>query len=148
MANLGEFIVVYDILPELAVKMEEVVSQVVRKAAFKIQFLAAAEAPVDTGFLKNSIYVVTDKDSTYSEASAPEKDGQELLPEVEHPRKAGEAIVAVGASYGIYQEYGTSHVPAHPYLTPAAEAVRPEFLHALELLEEKLAESVVTSGGE
>ncbi|HET8906194.1 MAG TPA: HK97 gp10 family phage protein, partial [Ktedonobacterales bacterium] len=96
MANLGEFIVVYDILPELAAKMEEVVSQVVRKAAFDIQSNAAAQAPWQTGFLANSIYCEVKggtNEHPYSGVMAPVQDGQELLPEVEAPRKPTEAVV-------------------------------------------------------
>ena len=36
-------------------------------------------------------------------------------------------LITVGAEYGIYQEYGTRFMPAHPYFTPAVEAVRPQF---------------------
>jgi len=146
MANFGELVVVYDILPELAAKMEDVLSEIVRKTAFDLQAMAQAAAPIDTGFLKNSIYVVTHDKSTYGNVSAPAKAGQELLPEVERPGTPTEAVVAVGANYGVYQEYGTSHIPAHPYLTPAAELMQVEFAHALDKLEEKLAAGV--GGGE
>ena len=147
MAKFGEVVVVYDILPEVAAKMEEVLSEIVRKVAFDLQAMAQVAAPVDTGFLKNSIYVVTNDKSTYDAASAPSKTSQELLPEVERPSTSTEAVVAVGANYGVYVEYGTVHQPAHPYLGPAAELMRGEFLRALTELEGKLAESVVVPGG-
>ena len=41
-----------------------------------------------------------------------------------------EAVVSVGAEYGVYQEYGTSRMPAQPYLTPAVEANRRPFHQA------------------
>ena len=87
MAKFGEFIVVYNILPEVAAKMLETLDQIIRKSAFDIQAAAQANITtndqIDTGFMKNSVYVVTNKDSTYGDVGAPVKEGQELLPEVE-----------------------------------------------------------------
>jgi hypothetical protein len=37
------------------------------------------------------------------------------------------AVIADGVSYGIYQELGTSKMPAHEFMKPAVEAVRPGF---------------------
>ena len=145
--GFGEMVIIYNLLPEFAAQLEETVSKVVRKTAFDIQALAQANAPVDTGFLKNSIYTVMEGHSGYSNIEPPEKEGQELLPEVEPPHEKAAAIVAVGANYGIYQEFGSSRMPAHPYLTPAAELVKPYFLEALSHLEEAMAANA-TGGGE
>ena len=133
MAAFGEMIVIYDLLPELAEKLETALDEVVKKAAFDIQALAQMKTPVDTGFLKNSIYVRTPDESTYDDAQEPEP-GQTLLPEVAAPHKH-EAVVAVGASYGVYVEFGSVHGPAQPYLTPAVAEVAPMLLLALEKLE-------------
>src|SRR5512146_2644502 len=103
----GEFVVVYDLLPEIAAKIGETASKVVRKSAFDIQAAAQATAPVDTGFLKNSIYVEMRDVSTYSAVQSPEAD-QTLLPEVDKPAESTTAFIAVAASYGFYVEYGTS----------------------------------------
>ena len=54
--------------------------------------------PVDTGFLKNSI-----------------------KGDVDRSKAVGE--VAVTAEYAAYVEYGTRHMAAQPYLTPAAEHI-------------------------
>ena len=134
MAAFGELIVIYDILPELAEKLTKALDEAVRKAAFDIQAAAQAAAPVDTGFLKNSIYVVTDNgQSTYGAIQEP-TDGQEALPEVEPPKRH-QATVAVAANYGVYVEFGSAHGPAQPYLTPAVALVAPQFLAALEKME-------------
>ena len=135
MASFGEYIVVFDLLPELAAKLEKAVDAAARKAAFDIQAKAQAMAPVDTGFLKNSIYTITDKGSTYGNIAEP-GEGAEALPEVAKPAKPVRAVVAVAANYGVYVEYGTVHGPAQPYLRPAAEKVMPEFQKALEKLED------------
>lgn len=88
--------------------------QVVRKAAFDIEAKAKQKAPVDTGFLRNSIAMV-DTDAG---------DGQ--------------AEVVVGADYGTYVEFGTSSREAQPYMTPAVEAVRPQFEKGLAALVKRL----------
>jgi HK97 gp10 family phage protein len=40
-------------------------------------------------------------------------------------------FVVVGATYGIYHEYGTRFMPARPFLLPAAELVRAAYLAAI-----------------
>ena len=43
-------------------------------------------------------------------------------------------ILHDGVDYGIYQEFGTTKMAAHPFMTPAAEAVRQPFLDGLKVL--------------
>lgn len=125
--------------PELRAKLVTVAGQIVRKAAFDIQAEAAATAPGPiTGFLKNSIYVVTNDSSSYGAGGGPITKGQVLLAEVEAPASPTEAIIAVGADYGIDLEYGTVKMAPHPYLVPALERVRPSYLTAMSRLEDKL----------
>lgn len=102
--------IVFNRLPALKGQLRGRASQAVRKTAEDIQAGAASTAPVDTGNLRNSI-------------------GMEMQDDVN-------AEVAVGAEYGIYVEYGTVHMGAQPYLTPAAEAARPGFIKAMESLVE------------
>lgn len=47
-----------------------------------------------------------------------------------HTTKTGEMSLEVGPSveYGLYQEFGTRRMAAHPYLIPAAEAESPHFI--------------------
>ena len=137
----GELIVVYDLLPEIAAKIDRAAGKVVRKAAFDIQAMAQTMAPVDTGFLKNSIYVVTHDYSNYSAAerkSSKKNADAELLPEVEPPLDSHEACIAVGADYGMYVEFGTIHQPPQPYLTPAVELEMPVFQMAVALLAQSM----------
>jgi HK97 gp10 family phage protein len=105
---------------------------VVSKTAFDIQALAASNAPVDTGFLKNSVYTVTSKSSNYDGSG-----GEKMLSETPVPDNDLTAYVGVGANYGIYLEYGTVHQPAQPYLTPAVESVFPAFEAAIEAIDDK-----------
>lgn len=86
------------------VKANAEASQVVRGAAFLCQRVARQKAPVDTGFLRNSITV----GGIYGEALLPGALAAQVGPE---------------AAYGGFVEFGTSNpaYPVQPYLTPAAE---------------------------
>lgn len=130
----------FNLLPEMIEGIKKAADQAVRKATFDIQAAAMDNVPVDTGFLKSSIYTVTSQGSSYGQADAPPP-GAALLPEVEllHDGSAN-AVVGVGANYGAFVEYGTVHSPAQPYLGPAMELVAPSFELAMAALEEKLRE--------
>jgi HK97 gp10 family phage protein len=121
----------------IANNFKPALSQIVRKAALDIQAQAQQNAPVDTGFLKNSIYTVTSQDSTYGNAGTPPGDAT-MLPEVAAPEDETTAYVAVGASYGIYQEMGTRFQPAQPFLGPAVETVSQSFDAIMQKLESLL----------
>lgn len=77
----------------------------VRKTAADIAKDAKSLAPVDTGNLKSSIGTT----------------------------KVGPLEMEVGptASYGIYQELGTSRQPGTPFMGPAADRQIPAFLEAI-----------------
>lgn len=122
---------------EIAEKLETACSLVVRKTAFDIQANYVANAPVDTGFMKSSAYVVTSTESTYGQADSPPK-GAYLLPPVEAPDKKTTAFVAVGANYSIYVEEGTRYQAAQPAFFPAVEAARGPFQDALDAIESQL----------
>lgn len=85
----------------------------VRKACLMVEAGAKQRAPVDTGFLRNSIST-TVRDT---------KDG---------------AVGEVGptANYGGFVELGTSRMGPQPYLRPASDAVEPSFTALLEKLGE------------
>lgn len=126
---------------EMADAFGTAISQVVRKTAFDLQATAISFAPVDTGFLKNSIYVVTQDHSDYGSGGFLGKGDAELLDEVDTPDDAYSANVAVGANYGIYVEMGTRYQPAQPYFFPAVEFARGEFEDAMAAIEDKLGGS-------
>lgn len=96
-------------------------SQVVRKTALDILATAQALAPVDTGYLKNSLGV----------------GGPDNVFEVEDGGLV--CVVGTAVEYANFQEWGTRFVPAHPFLTPAVEAVRPSFEAACAQLVERSA---------
>src|SRR5262245_40306010 len=122
-------------IPQTIDRLRSARSQIVRKSAFDVERYAKQGAPVDTGALKNSIYTVTEDSSGFGRARPDVAPGASLFPEVHRPPE-GHALVVVGVSYGIFQELGTIHMAAHPYMYPAAVRARPEFLAAFNRLEE------------
>lgn len=81
----------------------------IAKAAADIEAQAKARAPVDTGLLRSSINQPPTGDSMRRVVESP-------------------------VNYSVYQEYGTSKMPAQPYMTPAVELVRPSFEAAMRKL--------------
>lgn len=98
--------VVTNRFPELAKRAPAIASAVIRFGVEEVEREAKRRAPVRTGALRDSIQ------------------GRVLN------QHAGD--VTVGVEYGPYVEYGTRFAPAQPYLTPAAEVVRPAYLAAIE----------------
>jgi HK97 gp10 family phage protein len=97
---------VFNRLPELEALLEQRAGEAVAKAAHDLEAHAKSMAPVDTGALRNSIT---------AEQFA-----------------ALAWIVAVGAEYGVYQEFGTVKMGAQPFLVPAFNTVAPVLTAALK----------------
>lgn len=128
----------YNHLPGIIAALQQAAREIVRKGALDVEGHAKALAAVDTGFMRSSIYTVTTEGSGYGNHLTGGGPGAHLLPEIEGPENDQTAYVAVGADYGIYQEFGTVHHPAHPFMAPAVEAVRPSYEAAWARLEERL----------
>jgi len=90
----------------ISAEAQERAEAAVAKASHDIEGLAKRIVPVDTGNLKNSIQV--------------QEDGS--LAATIGPR---------GVEYDYYVEFGTRHMGARPYMTPAAEHVRAAFIEAM-----------------
>lgn len=86
----------------------------VRAVAFQVEALSKIKAPVDTGSLRNSIYVAM-KDSNKPPAEATEQ-----LPE---PKDSLTAFIGPSVEYAIYQELGTSQMAPQPFMLPALREV-------------------------
>lgn len=133
--------VTFNRFPEIARALPVEADKVVRKTAFDIEGRAKDLAPVDTGALKNSIYVkFGGGESTYNRAQVaastmnPESG---LLPEMARP-EAHTATIGPAVEYGIFLEFGTRSMPAQPYMTPAAEAARGAFIAAMKQMLNRL----------
>ena len=70
------------------------------------------------------------------------KDVERLRKTIRHMAGTPVRILHDGVEYGVYQEFGTSRgVPAHPFMTPAVEAVRPAFERGWKQVIEEMAMS-------
>lgn len=105
----------FDHLPGIIEALHAAVAEHVKTTAEAIAKDAKERAPKRTGDLADSI-------------------------ETEDGENDQDVDVVVGVAYGPDVEYGTRHMAAEPYLTPAADAKRSEF-EALKELEEKLAQA-------
>ena len=103
--------ITFDRFPEILAKFPRVTTAAVQKATMDIARLAAMNAPVDTGYLANSINGVVSGDS---------------------------GKVRSSAEYWAFVEYGTYKMAAQPFVTPAVEAVGPQFVEAMQRLVESL----------
>ena len=102
--------------------------QIIRRLAFEIEGDAKRNAPYDTTALRNSIYTVTANEDNYQQASSAAQEKRPGVQTEPHPKpNEGEARVGPCVDYAAYKEFGTSKMPAHPYLTPAFEKVGGKF---------------------
>lgn len=100
--------IVFDGLPALSGIVRTNAARIVAATALEVETDAKQRAPVDTGTLRRSIH--TERPTPLS------------------------AVVGTDVVYAAVQEYGGGHAPAHPYMTPAAEAARPRFVAAMTKL--------------
>ena len=122
-----QIVITLDRFPEIIAALPDLAQQAMQESAADIEGAAKANAPMDDGDLRDSIKA---------------------------RKESGEAwVVEVGQFYGLFVEYGTagpyalggkykgaSHpgLPARPFLTPAAEAERPEFIGEMKRLLDEL----------
>lgn len=113
-----------DGLHRTAEQLDRRLRAAVRKTAYDIEGDAKDRVPVDTGFLRRSIYSVTDRGSGYP-------GGGDVLPARQRPPGIS-AVVAVAAPYGVFVEYGHHGRSGQPYMTPAIERNREPFIQAIK----------------
>lgn len=118
-------------------------------AARSLQQLAAQLAPRATGSLAASIYVNNGEQSDYSACvSSAESLNPNVVIEPEirpefvlsqfvsstQSDRSYTAVVGVAAGHGIYNELGTRYMIAQPFLFPASELVRAEFVNSMSTI--------------
>jgi HK97 gp10 family phage protein len=98
------------VLDKITAELRPKASRIVQTFGFAISGEAATNAPVDTGALRNSI------------TSESHMEGDLTF------------IAQDGVEYGIYQEFGTSRMAAHPFMIPAIEHWAQKFQDAFKVL--------------
>lgn len=104
-----------------------------RKAVRKIAFRVEAEAKknirahglIDTGAMVNSVYVTMQGDANTPPAGAADNPNGIVVP-LPTPSEGAVAHVGPSVHYAIYHEFGTTRIPARPYLGPAVNTVADE----------------------
>lgn len=109
---------------QVAQGMKQGAKEVVSDTAKDIATTYSATAPVDTGFMASTAYVVTSEESTYGQGFGTPPKGASLLPEVDKPGDDYTAYAAVAANYAGFVEYGTRFAHAQPAFYPAVDAAR------------------------
>ena len=117
------------LLSELRPKL----AMAVRTSALSVE--TRAKRSIQTGSKTGRIYRRGRK--TYQASApgeAPATDTGLLVNSIQTQAAAGalEATVSVGARYGLSLEMGTSKMAARPFLTPAVEAERTEFVERIK----------------
>ncbi|MGZ3677035.1 MAG: HK97-gp10 family putative phage morphogenesis protein [Ktedonobacterales bacterium] len=131
---MSDVIIQFNHFDELLKLMLDNIESTIDETAHSVADEAAGAVEVHTGAEKVSFYVSDAKGSTYADAaSAAQGDNPDgyIQPEV-MPEGKGEAIIGAAEEYAEYQEFGTSHMPAHPALIPALENHRQTLLSKLE----------------
>lgn len=103
-------------LDKIAAGLDKNMEQILTAFAFEVEAQAKILAPYETGALKGSIYT-----NAKAGSSTPDKfEGNEYE---ELPSPTGKVIANVGSGieYAAFQELGTSHNAAQPFLGPAVE---------------------------
>ena len=104
---------------EVKLEVKRLSDELIRKLAFDIQAHAQVEAPVDTGFLKNSIYTITSRGSGHEIAQAVASGyAPDRIMAPSPGLEGADAAVVAGASYAFWVE-----IKHRPYLYPAVETV-------------------------
>lgn len=120
-------------LPKIAARLEPRISQVVRKVAFDIEAKAKMLAPVDTGNLKGGIQTTTDGMSAEVTAHADYAAYVEYgtKPHKITAKDGGFLRFMVGGQWVQVKEVNHPGTAAQPFMTPAAEEMRPVFIAAV-----------------
>lgn len=112
--------IVFNLFPLLARALRPACQTISSDTARFLEAAAAANAPVDTGFMASSVYSVTPKyGSTYGTMGTPPGDSYALPEQV--PDGPDDSVVGVAANYGMYVNGGTRFQNAQPFFDQAVE---------------------------
>lgn len=105
--------------------LDQRINQWTRKNAFDAEAIAKPLARVDTGDMRNELYVRTEDSSDKTTSAA-----QDSFPEIAAPEH-NTALLVGGSGHTVYNEFGTWKMSAQPMITPAIEAIRQPYLDGL-----------------
>ena len=97
-------------------QVEEKVNAALKIAAFSVERKGKEKSPIDTGANRDSIFVA----------------------EVDDIGGAPAYRIGPTTEYGPFLEFGTSKMPARPYMIPALESERPRLIEAITQIMQEL----------
>ncbi len=127
--NLDIDVTVTDYMTSFSDRVLKRLSGVVRKSALKVE--REAKKSIQTGSKSGRTYTRKGRAHQASAAGeAPATDTGNLVNSIQTDMKPGalEATVTVAADYAADLEYGIRTMKARPFMAPAAEIVRPQFI--------------------
>ena len=114
----------------LVAQFPTMVDKAIRATAFDVQGNAQSMAAVDTGAMRASIFTKTHSSNGFEDAGG-EALGHNNEVEIDDPTPTDcplmTAYIAPGVNYAYFQEFGTSKMAAHPFMTPAIEKADEDF---------------------
>lgn len=113
---------------------KDAVVNVAQKTQNNIQDVIKDNGQIDTGRMYNGIYNVSAEGSNYP-------GGDQMLPEVPKPSSELEAVVAAGAEYSVFQNFGTVFQAGRPFFEPGFDRSRADFDKAMEGVAKKLEDA-------
>ena len=123
------------VLNKILAECPERADKIVRSVAFDVQGRAVIYSRWKTGANRASIFVRTSKTNGYQAASEAAKQAaaaKGVIVETHDPTpgdpEVGTAYVAPGMEYSFFLEFGTSRMPAYPFIFPAVEDARGQFM--------------------
>lgn len=132
-----------DRLDGLIANLTRKTREAVDETATNIQFRAKQIAPKDTTSLSESIYINNGEESDYLQrtSTARSVNREVIILEQIDPEFAislGDThaqytqVIGVAAGHGMFIEFGTRFMPPQPYMTPAVEPERDQFVERMK----------------
>ena len=115
------------VLDQILATCDTRAEDVCTRIAYLVEQDAKMNAPYDTGALSASISTTTRTSDGGGEGAAAAANPKAMAVSLPKPEAPYYAVVGPCVDYGIYQEFGTSRMAAHPYLLPAVDRAYAKF---------------------
>lgn len=115
------------VLDQILATCDTNAENVCTRVALLVEQDAKMNAPYDTGALSASISTTTRTGDGGGEGAALAANPKAMTVSLPKPAAPYYAVVGPCVEYGIYQEFGTSRMAAHPYLLPAVDRAYAKF---------------------
>lgn len=124
--------IVYNHFPRIAAALPREAARVVQETVLDIEGRIKTEmAAAKSGRMYGG-------HQASAPGEAPAVDTGALIGSIQTEVQGTEGVVFTNMGYAVFLEYGTRHMAPRPFMTPAAEAARSEFMRKMRDLESRL----------